>query len=286
MSDLGLADNIDLGTAEAAPVADAREVVTAVRQEGDVGKLGEKPEGIPDELWDATAKDVNKTALIEAYKAKEKQYLDVRKVISKGAQNVPEKVEGYKLELEQSIAKFAPEGDPAIEVARAAALEAGLSIDQFNKFVGKYLGGLNEKQMIAEPVVPLTPEQEAAESKKYFDGEMEKMGDSGKKYFEEYNTMMREGLARGSFTARHTEIYKDVMRSADHVDFFKAWNYMVTSRPSTSSYGIPNNHVIQEGQLTREELAAMGADPRMQTDPAFRAKRDKGYRDLEAQGRL
>ena len=136
MTDAGLADNLDLGTAAAPPAADTREVVTAVRQEADVTKLNEKPEGIPDEFWDATAKDINKTALIEGYKTKEKQYLDVRKIISKGAQNVPEKVDGYKLELEQSIAKFAPEGDPSIEVARAAALEAGLSIDQFYIFFG------------------------------------------------------------------------------------------------------------------------------------------------------
>ena len=95
---------------------------------------------------------------------------------------------------------------------------------------------------------------------------------------------MKEGLARGSFTKRHTEIYKDVMRSADHVDFFKAWNHAVTSRPS-SSFGIPNNHVIAAGDLSREELQAMQADPKYQNEAGHK-KIMEGYRKLEAQGQL
>jgi len=284
MTDIGLADNLDLGTANEPAAGDNREVVQVVRQEGDVNKLGEKPEGIPDEFWDATAKDINKTALIDAYKAKEKQALDLRKIISKGTQNVPEKVDGYKLELAQEVAKFAPEGDPAVDVARTAALEAELSVDQFNKFVGKYLGGLNEIQMLTLPEPELTPEQQAAESKKFFDGEMEKLGDTGKKHFEEFNTIMREGLARGSFVDEDKEIYKDIMRSADHVRFMKKMSNMLASRPSTS-LGIPNNHVIQEGQLTREELQAMQGDPKYQNDAGHK-KIMEGYRKLEAQGRL
>ena len=285
MSDLGLADDLDLGTANAEPTPDTREVTTQEVTRTAVVNPGEKPEGIPDEFWNATDKKINEAALLEGYKSKDKQALDMRKIISKGAQNVPENVEGYKLELDQNIAQFAPVGDPAIEVARNAALEAGLSVDQFNKFIGKYLGGLNEKQMLELPEPELTPEQIAAENKKFYDAEMEKLGDSGKKNFEEFNTIMKEGLARGSFTDDDKEIYKDIMRSADHVRFMKKMSTMLTSRPSTS-LGIPNNNVIESGQLTREELAAMGADPRMHSDPAFRAKRDAGYRALEAQGRL
>jgi hypothetical protein len=285
MTDTGLADNLDLGTAGAPPPeAEPRTTVEVVRKVDDVGKPSEKPEGIPDEFWDATAKDINKTALIEGFKQKDKIATDLRKIISKGTQNVPEKVDGYKLELAQEIAKFAPEGDPAIEVARAAALEAGLSIDQFNKFVGKYLGGLNEKQMLALPEPKLTPEQEAAETKKFFDAEMEKLGDVGKKHFEEFNTIMKEGLARGSFTDQDKETYKDIMRSAEHVRFMKKMANMLTSRPSTS-LGIPNNHVIAEGQLTREELQAMQADPKYQNEAGHK-KIMEGYRKLEAQGRL
>lgn len=276
MIDIGLADNLDLG--------DAGAVDAVNNPPAPIPQEGNKPEGIPDEFWDATSKKINETALLEGYKLKDKQYLDIRKVVSKGAQNVPEKVDGYKLELAQEIAKFAPEGDPAIDVARTAALEAGLSIDQFNKFVGKYLGGLNEKQMLAEPTPQLTPEQEAAENKKFFDAEMEKLGDTGKAHFEEFNTIMKEGLARGSFTNEDKETYKDIMRSAEHVRFMKKMSIMLTSRPSTA-LGIPNAHVIQAGELTREELQAMQADPKFQNEAGHR-KIMEGYRKLEAQGRL
>src|SRR3990167_1106663 len=285
MTDVGLADNIDLGTACAPPAVDTRDVTTKVVdvRTSDI-KPGEKPEGIPDEFWDATAKKINETALLEGYKSKDKQALDMRKIISKGTQNVPEKPEGYKLELAQEIAKFAPEGDPALGIAREAALEAGISQDSFNKFINRYLGGLNEKKMIAEPEPKLTPEQEAAESKKFYDSEMEKLGDSGKKHFEEFNTIVREGLARGSLSEEDKEIYKDIMRGAAHVRFMKKLANIISLRPSTS-LGIPNEHVIQKGQLTREELQAMQADPKYRNEAGYK-KIMEGYRNLEAQGRL
>lgn len=285
MSETGLADSLDLGVAADAPKPEETRVITeVVRNEADVVKLNERPEGIPETLWDDKAKDINKTALIEAYKQKDKQTLDLRKIISKGEQNVPPKPEDYKLELDQTLAKFAPEGDPAIEVAKTAALEAGLSLDQFNKFVKGYLGGLNAKQMIAEPVPELTPEQEAAENKKFFDAEMEKLGDTGKAHFEEFNTIMRDGLAKGSFTDADKEIYKDIMRSADHVRFMKKMANTLTTRPSTS-LGIPSAHVVADGQLTREELQAMQADPKYQNESGYK-KIMEGYRKLEAQNRL
>lgn len=256
-------------------------------QDFDVRDEQAKPEGLPDDFWDEEKKSLKTSALIEGYKQKEKIATDLRRIIStKGSALPPSKPEEYKIEVKDNeLAVFVKDDNPLVASARKAALEAGLSTEQFNKFINRYLGEQKEKNLLSQPEPVKTPEQLEQERKEYYDSEMTKLGNTGKVHFEEFNTVIRDGKKAGSFNDKDVEIYKDIMYSADHVRFMKKFITVYSSRPS-SSLGVPSDTIISEGMLTREELAAMGADPRMQTDPAFRAKRDAGYRALEAAGKL
>ena len=72
-NDVGLADGADLGTKDdvAAPEKDSRDVIEKVRAEEDV--TVERPEGLPEDLWDAKANDVKKTALVDSYLKEQKR---------------------------------------------------------------------------------------------------------------------------------------------------------------------------------------------------------------------
>lgn len=246
-----------------------------------------RPDGLPEDFWDEQTKSLKTDALIEGYKQKDKIATDLRRIIStKSGGLPPSKIEEYKIETKDSeIAAFTKDDNPSIASARKAALAAGLSTEQFNKFVNGYLGDLKEQKLLREPEQTKTPEQLEQEKKEYYESEMAKLGSSGKAHFEEFNVLMRDGRRAGSFNDKDVEIYKDIMYSAEHVRFLKKFVTLYAGRPS-SGLGVPSDTIIAEGMLTREELAAMGADPRMQTDPAFRAKRDAGYKALEAAGKL
>lgn len=288
-TDTGLADGIDETTKNITPPApDNREVKEVVRNEADVTKPGERPEGLPDELWNAEAKDINKAALLEAYQKEQKRVLDLRKTISKGIPKAPEKVEDYKLELEEDVKAFAPEGDPAVKVFTDVAHKHGLSQEQYKGVMNDYLKGLKAAGL-AEPKTVETPEQkesrEAAEVKDFLAQEEKKLGDDGVRTLNEISSIVSDGFKNGSLNKDDLEAFKNAAFDANGVRFLKKFMTVAAKLPSNGHH-IPNNHALNEGLMTREELDAMGLDPRMKTDPSFREKRTNGYKALDARGAL
>lgn len=246
-----------------------------------------KPDGLPEDFWDSEKKALKTDILVEEYKKKDKIATDLRRILStKGSGLPPEKIEEYKVEaVNKDLASYTSDTNPAIGSARKAAMAAGLSTEQFNKFINGYLGDLKDNGLLQAPEPEKTPEQQAQESKEYRESEMKKLGVAGKAHFEEFNDTIRVGLESGAFTEKDRDVYKDIMRSADHVRFMKKFITVYGGRPSTG-LGVPTDAVISEGMLTRQELALMGQDPRIKTDMTFRKKWEDGYKRLEAAGKL
>jgi hypothetical protein len=130
------------------------------------------PDGLPPALWDANAGKVNEPEAIKSVieLSKFKSEHDARLAA------VPEKPEGYKLELPQDFevpagAKITfDEKDPRMVAARAWAKEAGLDQGQFSKLltleaqrtVGEYKAALANIESEQKKLGEKFPERERA----------------------------------------------------------------------------------------------------------------------------
>jgi len=98
---------------------------------------GEKPEGFPDEYWDAESNTVNAQALFEGMQKQEKIAKDLRAKMGKGAHKPPEKAEQYTFEPSEKSAQFIEENDPLVAAAKEVAHKHGLSQEQYEGFMAE-----------------------------------------------------------------------------------------------------------------------------------------------------
>lgn len=244
-----------------------------------------RPEGIPDELWDAESNDIKRDELIKAYQSEAKQKADLRKALSKKGGVPAESEEDYKLELDDSLKEFVPDDDPALDSARKAAFDAGLTPEQFNKFVGQYMAGLKEGNLLQSAEPRLTEEEQAtlqaAEDQKFRDEQLAILGEQGQKDLQMLSNEVKALYTKGSLTDEDIEAFREAAFDAKGVRMMAKLMNIKRGRDV-----IPTEHAIQSNSLTKDELDAMGMDPRMKTDPAFRKRRSEGYRKLEQSGML
>jgi len=157
----------------------------------------EKPEGFPDEFWDAENKTVNAQALYEDRQKQEKIAKDLRSKMGKGDHKPPAKPEDYKLELPEEIASQMAEGDKTLAAAQKRAHELGISQDAFQGFMG---GMIEDLVAIAGEAGEQTPEQiEAAEaaSKQRVQDEIKAIGPNGPQVLRAVESWGKEMLAEG-----------------------------------------------------------------------------------------
>lgn len=249
-------------------------------------KENERPEGIPDDFWDAESKSLKADALLEGYKSEAKQKADMRAIISKGLGKPAENIEEFdNVEIAENVQRYVAEDDPALAVAKEAAFETGIPVDKLTDFVNKYLSKGGEKGFLHEVQPQLTEEEQAtlqkAEDDKFKAEQMEILGDEGKRNLDMIKNEVKVGLEKGKFSKEDIEAFENAAYDAKGVNFIAK-----LIKTQKGQQIIPTEHVIDKGMPTLDELDAMGADPRMQTDPGFRAKRTEGYKYYEKIGVL
>jgi len=287
MTEASLASDVDLGNKgeQNAPAEDPRNVVEHKRVEGDGQENKfERPEGFPEDLWDSEANDVKKTALIDAYQKESKRTQDLRNIIAKGGQKAPESVDEYQIEFGDEVKDLIQENDPALDVFKAAAHKNGLSQEQFKGVMNDYLAGLKEGELLAPGEPPKTEEQLAEEDKKFVEGEKAKLGEEGMKIFDNLNHSFAAAYKNGSLNDEDKEAYMNAVYNAEGVQFVDKLVNLARMGKFGMGESIPTKEMLGEGMLTKEQLDAMGADPRMKTDPEFRKRRSDGYAALEKRG--
>lgn len=278
----GLVDNEELGkgqTDETKQEVDTRETKTVeVRVDA---TPAERPEGLPEDFWDADTSTIKTTALLDGYKNEAKQKADLRKQISKGIPEAPKTAEEYTIEFDEETAKLIPENDPATDIFKKVAHKQGLSQEQVQAIASEYMAEVAKVQQDAGVTPPPTAEEVAADNEKFRTEQKEILGDEGVRAMESMTARIAQLYDKGSLNDDDKDAFRNAAFDAKGVLFMQK----IMSLPHDNGNFIPSGNVIDSGLATLEQLHAMGADERM-SDPAFRAKRSSMYAALEARGVL
>lgn len=162
-----------------------------------------KPEGFPDDFWDAEKNTVKVDSLYDAFKNRDKIAKDLRVKLSRGEfeGKAPEDIKEYTLDLKEEIKGLIPEDDRLLARAREVAKEAGLPKEAFAKFMQPMIEEVIAMQQEAtrEP----TPEElELAEeqAKLAKEEEIAKLGAGGKVMVQAVNGLIATLSAEGFFS--------------------------------------------------------------------------------------
>lgn len=177
----------------------------------------EKPEGFPDEFWDAENKGVNAQALFEGLQKQEKIAKDLRSKMGKGEHKPPEKAADYKLELSEELSALVPSDDPLVLKAQERAHAHGMSQEAFQGFISEIIGDMAEMQ--AEQLDPNSEANEEAR-KAYVQEQIKEIGPNGAQVLRAVESWGGELLAEGRISeASLTAMKEEGMVSAPMVRF-------------------------------------------------------------------
>lgn len=174
----------------------------------------ERPEGFPDEFWNAEKNSVNIDALYKSWDIEKRRSEGLRAKLSKGEFEGKPPADIKEYVLGDEFKDMVKDGDPLYDAARNAAKEAGLPKEVFSKFMAPVLNQLTElqKEATREP----TPE-EREEAKQ---AEIAKIGPNGHKVVAAVGSYLDKLRANGTFTDAELKVAKDMVTSADAVKVF------------------------------------------------------------------
>lgn len=238
--DAGLLDGISVGEEAVAPsqAIDHREAT------GNDEEAKEKPEYWPENFWDKGKNTPDMEGIA-------KSWMDLRKMVSQGKHKAP--ADG---KYDMSVFGNTPDSDPVRQHVANWAKDYGVSQAAFDALVGRVVemgGEVSEQEVrsIAEERRALGTNADAIINGMvdWATGLVSK-GVWGKDDFEEFKVM--GGTARG----------------------IKA---LMKLRESYEGMRIPLGVTPDDGAPSKDDLYQMVADPRYQSDPAFRRKVEKAF---------
>lgn len=198
---------------EAAPQVEAASESLITEQPAGLDFSLGKPEGFPDDFWDAEKKAPSIDKLYNSYAMEKKRAEGLRIKLSKGEfeGKPPEDIKEYAVELSEELKPLVPDGDPMFEAARMGAKEAGMSKEQFGKFMPVVLSKLAELNAAAN--APKSPEEQAAERS----AEIAKLGPNGSRVVEAVGAFIAQMQAGGTFSESEAKVAKEMAFNADAV---------------------------------------------------------------------
>lgn len=172
-----------------------------------------KPEGFPDDFWDAEKKAPAVDKLFNSYQQEKRRAEGLRVKLSKGEYEgkAPEDIKEYVLELDDSLKAIVPEGDPLMQAAKEAAKAAGLPKDAFSKFMTPVISKLAEFKAQAE--TPLS-DDEIAEIRK---AEISKLGPTGDRIVSAVGSFIAQMEANGTLSKDEAAAARAMATTADAV---------------------------------------------------------------------
>lgn len=199
----------------------------------------ERPADFPEQFWDDDGPDVEKLY---------KSYNELRKKFSQGKHKVPEG--GY------DISSFKDAGltneDPVFSKYMAWAKDNGISQAAFEDLASQVLeiGNANRET------------QEYSRQQ-----EMSKLGERAQEKIQ----MAERLLMKAPLSNPEREAMAESLTSADAINAFLKYHRSITNE------GIPVTPAVETPQMTQEDLQAAIADPRWNTDTAWRTKIERQW---------
>jgi hypothetical protein len=224
-------------TQEEAPIPVHEQPQEEMQSSDDDGPL-ERPDYYPAKFWDDDGPDVEKLA---------KSYAELEKKFKAGKHKAPEQYD---------VSALADQGldadDPTVAVYQDWAKENGISQDAFEDLAGRVLALSKD-------------EQESIEYDRR--AEMEKLGSNASEKIQ----MTERILMKAPLNNSEREAIAYSLNNADAINAFLKYHQAITNE------NIPIKPVIEQQEMTREDLDVAIADPRWKTDAAWRTKIERQW---------
>lgn len=172
-----------------------------------------KPEGFPDDFWDAEKKAPIVDKLFQAYNANTARMEGLRTKLAKGEfeGKPPEDIKEYVLELDEKLKDFVKDDDPMLNAAREAAKASGLPKEVFNKFISPVVAKLAELSAGQQEAEPTPEEIEASRME-----EVAKLGPTGQRIVDAVASFISEMEAGGTLSKDEAAAARNMCNSADN----------------------------------------------------------------------
>lgn len=225
----------------------------------------EKPEGLPNELWDKKQGTLIVDKTLEELNKQTKMASDFRKKISKGLKaDMPEKPEGYIFEPVKDISDLKigedEHGKKTLETAKQAAFKSGIGQSQFNDFVNNYFKNLLDTGIIKKP---LSEAEAKLENQKFMAEQKAKLGDNAEKIITGNVQWIEQNYKHGIFNEADKKILVDFLdKSAENILIIDKLRKL-TGEPempiiNTKIEGLPSDEEIMRkrsaGEYSEEEF--------------------------------
>lgn len=198
----------------------------------------ERPENFPEKFWTDKGPDVDK--MLKSYSELEKQF-------KSGKHKAPE-----EYDISSLADKGLGEDDPSLDIFKGWAKENGISQAAFEDLAGKILEAGGQAQETFEI------DRQA---------EMAKLGERAQdKIAMTERILMKAPLSEGERQA--------IASGLDNAD---AINAFIKYHQSLTNEGIPTAPAVNAPGMTREDLESAIADPRWQSDAAWRGKIERQW---------
>ena len=178
---------------------------------------GEKPEGFPDDYWDADKKAPKADTMYEALQKQEKIAKDLRAKMGKGDHKAPKEAKEYTFTVDEKYKEMVPENDPIIEEARNVALKYGLSKEAFQGFMTDMIGKVGD---LRSEMADAQPSEE--DIKAYRDTEYAKIGANATQVIKAVESWGRELQATGQISEEGLKAFKGMATNAEQVKVLNA----------------------------------------------------------------
>ena len=170
-----------------------------------------RPEGFPEEFWDATANAPVVDRLFSSYQQEKKRAEGLRVKLSKGEfeGKAPADISEYTFELPEGAPEnLVPNDDPLLVAAKEAAKNAGLPKEAFSKFMGPVIAKIAE----AKAAMDVPPSEEEINAVRQ--AEIAKLGPTGGKIVDAVGSFISELESGGTFSSEEASAARAMVTSA------------------------------------------------------------------------
>ncbi len=199
----------------------------------------DRPDYYPEKFWDEDGPDVEKLA---------KSYAELEKAFKSGKHKAPE----GDYEVQDLVDRGLDLEDPTVQAYQDWAKKYGISQKAFEELAGKVLESSQENQ-------------EAIDYD--YNQEMEKLGERAA----EKISFLERHITKANLNQAEREALAISLNSADTI------NAMTKFIQGYTNEGIPTAPVVAAPEMSENDLAQAIADPRWQTDHAWRSKIERQW---------